>query len=404
MAPVQMQFSLVSAISYALLLFAVAIIFSGLMSRVPIIAKSTTVQDDRFGCLDGLRGLLAVGVFIHHSFVAYVFFITGRWEWTASPIFNQLGQTTVALFFMITGFLFSTKLLRSKIYINLVTLYVGRVARLLPLYFVTVCLVVVTVFAMSGWELREPIAMLANELVRWLSFVIFGRPDINGYVDTPQIIAGVNWTLKFEWIFYCCLPFLYWPLRWVAKPIMLNILLPVLLILAVAFGIQGKVIGGVTLCFVYFACGTVVALIHFDSKFTAFARKPLIHFLSIPALVLLLLFKNANNVMAVLLTTYIFLAVSGGFSFFGLLRSRSVLWLGDISYGIYLLHGLVLFWVLRTLSVAGALGGMSAVSYSILVMTITCVVLLIASASFIYIEKPAITLWRMKSKTLTPSI
>src|SRR5579862_6911783 len=69
---------------------------------------------DRFLAIDGLRGYLALSVFLHHSCVWYFYLRTGKWELPPSRLYVQLGQSSVALFFMITGFLFYSKLLQAR--------------------------------------------------------------------------------------------------------------------------------------------------------------------------------------------------------------------------------------------------------------------------------------------------
>jgi peptidoglycan/LPS O-acetylase OafA/YrhL len=70
-------------------------------------------EQTTYKTLDGLRGLLAISVFFVHAACHYAWLTTG--EWTARPKFyNFLGQASVWCFFMITGFLFWSKVLRSN--------------------------------------------------------------------------------------------------------------------------------------------------------------------------------------------------------------------------------------------------------------------------------------------------
>src|SRR5215213_2016451 len=62
----------------------------------------------RFECIDGLRGFLALGVFASHAVRMYVLHDTGEWSLPAggAPFHSKAAAAGVALFFMITGFLF----------------------------------------------------------------------------------------------------------------------------------------------------------------------------------------------------------------------------------------------------------------------------------------------------------
>ena len=48
--------------------------------------------------IDGLRGFLAIGVFINHSSVWYRYLHTGEWLHAASNFYNQLASACVAIF------------------------------------------------------------------------------------------------------------------------------------------------------------------------------------------------------------------------------------------------------------------------------------------------------------------
>src|ERR1035438_10583305 len=60
----------------------------------------------RYIAIDGIRGYLAFGVFVHHCLVTWIFLSDGRWDPLPHNFENQLGATSVAVFFMITAFLF----------------------------------------------------------------------------------------------------------------------------------------------------------------------------------------------------------------------------------------------------------------------------------------------------------
>ena len=88
--------------------------------------------------------------------------------------------------------------------------------------------------------------------------------------------------------------------------------------------------------------------------------------------------------------TVVFIGICCGNSLFGLLTSKPCRQLGQISYSIYLLHGLLLF-----INFYFALGGGQAAQFTILQHWITiCIcsifVVILCSFSYYYIEKPGI--------------
>jgi cytochrome c oxidase assembly factor CtaG len=106
--------------------------------------------------IDGLRGFLAFGVFVHHAAIWYAFLKTGQWVVPESRLFTHLGQSTVTLFFMITGFLFYGKMLESRHQrapVDWLRLYVSRCLRILPLYLLVMLagIFVIALIRYSGW-------------------------------------------------------------------------------------------------------------------------------------------------------------------------------------------------------------------------------------------------------------
>jgi peptidoglycan/LPS O-acetylase OafA/YrhL len=64
------------------------------------------LEQHRYATIDGLRGYLAFLVFLHHSAVWFFYLKTNAWTGPPSNIYAQFGESSVALFFMITAFLF----------------------------------------------------------------------------------------------------------------------------------------------------------------------------------------------------------------------------------------------------------------------------------------------------------
>jgi peptidoglycan/LPS O-acetylase OafA/YrhL len=79
-----------------------------------ILKPKKIVNDFRYQSIDGIRGILAIGVFIHHASIWRVYGGSGQWLAPNSDLFLQLGTSTVYLFFMITSFLFISKLIINK--------------------------------------------------------------------------------------------------------------------------------------------------------------------------------------------------------------------------------------------------------------------------------------------------
>lgn len=162
----------------------------------------------RISTLDGLRGFSALGVFFHHSAFYHDYLSNGLWRPPPSRFYMLLGESGVAMFFMITGFLFWSRIIREKNDAKWISLYVGRLFRIAPLYLFAVGSGLIIVFAKKGFALHVPPVAFAKELVCWLSLGFLNLTGINGYSDAPLVLAGVTWTLQYEWFFYLSLPIL----------------------------------------------------------------------------------------------------------------------------------------------------------------------------------------------------
>jgi hypothetical protein len=104
--------------------------------------------------------------------------------------------------------------------------------------------------------------------------------------------------------------------------------------------------------------------------------------------VVVFFFYSAFNAFAVLLLSVFFVAIALGNTLFGILKMSAALWLGEISYSIYLSHGLVL-WALMQHIVPRIRGyNCSAKWFAASSIGITPTVILLCSASYLLVEKP----------------
>ncbi len=374
------------AIAYVAILYAIMLTLSFFLTKSSAVKKSITTSDGRYGSLDGLRGLLAAGVFIHHSYASYGYFMTGVWGWSQSTLLNHLGQTTVALFFMITGFLFTLK--STSKYIDWKAFYISRFARLFPLHTLIVFILFVIVFCISQGDLIQPRVIILFEFIQWISFgCFFGRPDVNAYPMTWTIIAGVNWTLYYEVIFYVfAVPTLYFisrhfSLRWMLFLASIGLLSCFLLRLFHVGGMDALHASN-------FLAGVLIAYAYKEPRLLKLFKNPYYCMIAGGSLFILFALEKPLGPPSTFITIFLFSAIVGGFSAGGFLNTRAALWLGDISYGIYLIHGLVLWSFFSILKLYGNLPALGILEYGALMSIVGIVVVLLASLSYINIERP----------------
>jgi peptidoglycan/LPS O-acetylase OafA/YrhL len=206
---------------FSIIIFAIAFATA---FTIKVIFKPAIVLG-RYESIDGLRGFLAIGVFIHHTTIWYQYLHSGIWDVPKSNLYTLLGQGSVSLFFMITSFLFVSKIINAKDgKFDVKQFFIGRLYRLTPLYFFTIFILFVSVMFVTNWQLKVTVLKLLNSIAAWLLFSIFGTPAINDSSFTTLANAGVVWSLPYEWVFYFFIPIFYM-LVWKRKiPLLLFIL------------------------------------------------------------------------------------------------------------------------------------------------------------------------------------
>lgn len=174
----------------------VVLLALGTVTLLPSARPRQASLAHRYSSLDGLRGYLALAVFLSHSSIWYFYLHSGVWDVPPSTVYTQLGQSSVTLFFMITGLLFWSKLLNGRLEpIDWTRLYLSRVLRLGPLYLVAAACVILVAFCRTGFELEEPPSVVVGQVATWLMFTIPGISPVNGFAETVPI-AGAVWTLS----------------------------------------------------------------------------------------------------------------------------------------------------------------------------------------------------------------
>ncbi|WP_339448480.1 acyltransferase family protein [Pseudomonas sp. EA_5y_Pfl2_R50] len=371
--------------SIALAAYLLAILSAALLLRaVPKIARHLQHSgESRYASIDGLRGYLAFGVFVHHSVITWIFLRTGVFEFPPSNFYSMLGQGSVALFFMITGFLFWNRLLTQGRQHDWLAFGISRVFRLYPLYLPLMLIVFVTVFHLQNWELKEPGLELFKQILAWLTF---DRPDINQYHQTGMLISNVTWTLAYEVFFYLALPLA--GLVFIYRGTWLQVVL-CLIGIYVLYQVVGWEHSLKKHFLASFLGGIAAAYWIRRPKLLAWSNTRLAGIIALLALVIAFTaYNRAFKTAPLFLLTLFFVIVASGNNLFGLLKPRSIRWLGEISYSTYLLHGFILWLMVQRLPLLLQLDATQAWVYLPLVAVCTCLLILISSLTFLYIEMP----------------
>jgi peptidoglycan/LPS O-acetylase OafA/YrhL len=319
----------------------------------------------RFGSLDGLRCVAILMVVWHHTGGDSI-----------NPRFLHLGGHGVTVFFVISGFLISTMLIRERARTGTVSarsFYVSRSLRIFPLYFTvlaayTLLVLVAESGTAEGSDFWHNLPFFATFTSNWLPVA-----------DDGRMIFYFAWSLALQEQFYLLWPSVerYVPRRWLVA--MALGLLALTLAANLGWVIAPAILLGVLLAH---------ALDHpatFRAVATVLGRKPAAPLL-LGALLIALGGLDGAGSWGQLIVMLLIVALVGScvvredHGLAPVLRQRTVAWIGLVSFGVYLLHMLALN-VAR--AVLGHLGITSVPASFVLATTIAVCA---ASLSYKYYE------------------
>ena len=335
--------------------------------------------------IDGLRGYAAFFVFICHAAAWFYFVRNGRWSVTPVRAYGNLGTVSVVVFFMITAFLFTTKLLDSRHgKIDWLRMLVSRFMRLTPVYVFAVAVLLLVAGFLSSFERSVSWPLLLISTTQWLGFTLAGAPDVNGVRDTWLVIAGVTWSLRYEIFFYLLLPVLAIVARTPAPAAWVVVVCTALALIVFAARLTPMLVAP-------FLGGILAAWLVRFPKLRAWALTSTASVLALVAFVgVIALSRGAFKVTPLALVSFAFFIVAAGNSLFGILSNRSARLLGEVSYSVYLLHAILLFVLVNWGIGVQRLASMSSPLYWSLIVAVTPVLIALCMITFIRIEKPGI--------------
>ncbi|TYR22329.1 acyltransferase [Enterobacter cloacae] len=348
--------------------------------------RNNSFEKNRNYNIDGLRYLLAAFVAFHHNSYSEFFFETGLWKITDTSI-GYIGTFGVAVFFMITGYLFGDISYQSdwKVF------FIKRILRILPMCYVSSIICI----AMAALFNTNPINTSHIDILYWFDGGITGiKPDLFGNDHTNLINAGVTWSLYWEWAFYFTLPLLSFLFK---KQYTVGICITVLALLMNLLPLLKIPTYNISFL-MFFAMGILIKNLNIKITNKNIQIK---NYLAISILVYCIFFSektSAYNFYSCFLIGVFFILIISGADFFGLLTSQGFLKLGDASYSIYLIHGIG-WYIMNKIVFHYNIQENKFLYY--LVQTITWYVICYSSLlTYRYIENPFINLGRKISKKI----
>ena len=335
------------------------------------------VVGPRYAFLDGLRGFAAFFVFVNHAPTALHNMGIENPNIRLPIFYGNLGSLGVQIFFCITGFLFFDRIIKTDGKIDWRTFYVSRIARIVPLYAFLIALTTAIAIAAGGKieASDDNLKSISSLLTFSLSY---GAEYLFGF--KLYQITGATWTLIHEWRFYLVLPFI--AMLYQRPAIGRFVLCAATAIAAIDFSVSSIVV------WTYFATGIAAAWLYNKRiNFPVWVRLVA----GAAAIALFMLVCGEGDGKGYGWGRY--LIVSGLFFSVMLadpkpLRARAVMYLGEISYSIYLLHMLVLYLAVTALGHFRQLESVGQDKFMIFLCGCAALVVLLASATYRFIEFP----------------
>ena len=362
--------------------------------------KDSHLLSNRYTAIDALRGIAALLVVWQHSSESFINIADtaqqGAYLATIAKEYD-FGRIGIICFFLISGFVIpsSFKLTGDN---PLKTFAIHRFFRLYPAYWLSL-FTIIAFQLFIGIEVK-PAAVIANTSM------------LQSFFSQPHLI-GLYWTLQVELVFYtlCALLFYFGILH--NTKIIFNIILTFFSLFVILQSIAALTAIDLTISKEFQLLPYLLSTMFLGSFYrkiydSKIADKKLVIYTLLASLMCfgLPLFLLISAIMGYELTEHSFrFGAAHCFAFIlffaGIVllkkTSKVLLWLGAISYSLYLFHPIVLQ-ILIQITVKGNISYLHGLHLSIY-MTITAITsIIVASIIYIILEKPAIRLGRKLSK------
>lgn len=361
-----------------------------------------------FKNFDSLRFYAFLLVFIGHVFTGFSFQTMPFYS--VIPYLN-FGDIGVLFFFVLSGFLITTLLLREKAEknINIKFFYLRRIKRIWPVYFIVVLTRYLILPGMILFLAYLGVSIGSNsftpvplETLPW--FLFFGANFYLSYYSFLSPILNVLWSVSIEEQFYA-----FWPL--LVKFFKGIVIIPLLiLIIFLSAYFRYKVHGTPSEDFHTISALMPLGIGALFSYITFFYHKILLSFQNLAKFwwatvylltvlfFLLRIFRDDLSFSFPILSSLVSLFLSLMFALLimeqGVAKnaiwqagnSRLISYLGKISYGLYAYHMIAFTLVLALLRLSGL--SVNIIYYCFAIVSAFFVTILMAAVSYKYIEKP----------------
>ena len=371
-----------------------------------------------FNGLNELRAIAALSVVFHHIEVKNNNSISQNFEFLHYFAAN-LGNNGVFLFFVLSGFLITYLLLQEKgafttIYLR--KFFMRRICRIWPLYyFVFGISIIVIPLIVENFEIfrsddyYNAISNNHNYGIKGILFYLFFMPNvalISGYF---MIGCSQAWSVGVEEQFYILWPFiilLFNKNRVLQIFVGVLIIFPLLIFLAKNdFIIYPFSVIIRTIPFHFMAIGAIGGYLYYNYQTTIefFAKSRIFYIITVILIFSFLFYPFFVNYVQEIILSFLFLiliVLSINEKNSLVFRNRHFSFLGKISYGIYMYHIIIMFFVFPIINTSFPNSEYGIVNNLLIYLLTFMLSIVISYFSYKYLELRFIKLKDAKFKTL----
>jgi peptidoglycan/LPS O-acetylase OafA/YrhL len=312
--------------------------------------QGPTVPTSQLPALTSLRGLAALWVVLYHYSVQCL----PNLDATPYTDLIHKGYLAVDMFFMLSGFVMTHVYHRAfseSVTRHYRSFLIARIARIYPLHLLILLMFVATAVA-SSLMAGAPSASIHSIPLR-------GSESVTAFIANVFMLQGLDasnlswnypaWSISVEFIAYLLFPFALpaiWHASDKAKFLVAIVLFALLVLLAyLTTGNFDQWDGPITLlrCIPEFILGTLLYCAFRSAKKESLLDRDAVAFGTL-AFIIVCLHVGAPDLLIICLFALLILtAVLNAGSFSKFASAHPLIWLGDISYSLYLIHGFVQF-------------------------------------------------------------
>ncbi|MBA3704399.1 MAG: acyltransferase [Bacteroidetes bacterium] len=372
-----------------------------------------------FKGLNEIRAIAAFFVVFHHvELYKNRDGITSLFDTFLKPFISGLGKNGVYIFFVLSGFLITYLLLSEKTAnqkIDLKKFYIRRILRIWPLYYL---IVIISFFVIPALALNikalqkktfyyDQILFLLNSPYEVFFLFILFLPNIALKLKPAVVGASQAWSVGVEEQFYIIWPQLINRMNkkyllilfigiaalpyWITPLHFISITLARYLTIAIQLlPIHFMAIGGIG----------AFAIFYYNSQLNKFLNNNLLFIINTIFFILLLFFSFNKIIFGFVIILEILFIIQDNFRIN--LRSRYLNKTGEISYGIYMYHPIIMYFSFSFLNWSIHMDQNTMIYNLLIYGCVFCMTLFISYISYAFFEKKFIE-YKNRKYTVIPS-